>query len=912
MPKGDRRVRPLGGLAPVWRKAPFVLLRYPGLFVALAVGALLLSLAAVSYPLFISATAGDLVEAEIQETLVTRWGAGVTYRADQAPLQLEAPDGRGGTAPAHEMRDALFRREMSGNAYLGETVATVLGDNVSVSAAEGSGQFRIGKLFAGQDVLRHVRVIEGRDGDGVWLPDLIADALRLGPGDPIELSDGGVSIETTVDGVYEALYSRPQGGYWLKWYDDIYTDCADCSPPPQFVLVDHDQFHGFSRELGVDRASFVWTAPLARGLRMTLDEARELEGFVEEFRARISEPGTLMGRVFDCCQVFALFRRVGSQLFSFVGNVVDAVEERLAAVEAPGLVLRVAGIVVSLAVLAAAGIFAHSARKIEAGLLFARGVGASSVGLKAGVEAIIPALLGGIAGFGLALLLVRTVGPGGPLSASSVGSAVRGGGLAVGGALVAIGGVSAAAFVMEHHRARLGFLARVPWEVVLLAVAFFCYRQFGSDGALVSEPGLEIRRPSPFLLLFPIAFIGGFAAVAARMLRLGFRRLGESGRRLPHSAYLGVHRLAAAPGLILALVAAVGMSVGTFVQARMLERSLEATVEAKAGVFVGSDVQAWVTPDISVPEDFPLPVTKVVRLAHAGQADPIGSFDLLAIDPGTLPRAAFWRNEFSDRSLEDIVAAVATQGRGSLPVVLAGAEGPGPTSLDIGERRLPVRVALRTEAFPGMLAGRPLVVADTEAIARAFADSAGPLDGSNARTELWVRGDPRLAVQALFGLEEEPFGVVTADRVEDIPYIAAVVDTFVVLNALGLGTGVLVVASLLMYLEARQRSQAVAHGLSLRMGMTPGGHRRSLALELGSMLLVSFLAAVVLAVAAVLLMVPHLDPLPRIPPTLLLDAPAASIAAAFAVLIAAAWLGAWVAERRARAIPLGEVMRVAE
>jgi hypothetical protein len=381
---------------------------------------------------------------------------------------------------------------------------------------------------------------------------------------------------------------------------------------------------------------------------------------------------------------------------------------------------------------------------------------------------------------------------------------------------------------------------------------------------------------------------------------------------VPHSAYLAVHRLAAAPGLILALVAAAGMSVGTFVQARMLERSLESTVEAKAGVFVGSDVQAWVPPDTTVPPDFPLPVTKVTRLAHAGQARPGGSFDLLAIDPATLPRAAFWREAFSDRSLDDLVEAVATPDDASLPIVLAGAEGPGPTSLDIHERSLPVRVVARTEAFPGMLAGRPLVVADAEAVAGAFAGSTGPLDASNARTELWVRGDPRRAVEALFSLEEEPFGVVTAERVEDIPYIAAVVDTFVVLNALGLGTGVLVIAAMLMYLEARQRSQAVAHGLSLRMGMTSGGHRRSLALELGSMLLVSFVAAVALAVTAVLLMVPHLDPLPRIPPDLLLVAPAASIAAAFVVMAAASWLGAWVAERRAGAVPLGEVMRVAE
>jgi putative ABC transport system permease protein len=115
-----------------------------------------------------------------------------------------------------------------------------------------------------------------------------------------------------------------------------------------------------------------------------------------------------------------------------------------------------------------------------------------------------------------------------------------------------------------------------------------------------------------------------------------------------------------------------------------------------------------------------------------------------------------------------------------------------------------------------------------------------------------------------------------------------------------------------MYLQARQRSQAVAQGLSMRMGMSRRAHRRSLSIELGSTLLVTFVLAVVLAIVAVVLMVPHLDPLARIPPALLLEVPLVSILGALVALVAAVWLGAWAAERRAGAIPLGEVMRVAD
>ena len=43
-----------------------------------------------------------------------------------------------------------------------------------------------------------------------------------------------------------------------------------------------------------------------------------------------------------------------------------------------------------------------------------------------------------------------------------------------------------------------------------------------------------------------------------------------------------------------------------------------------------------------------------------------------------------------------------------------------------------------------------------------------------------------------------------------------------------------------MYLEARQRSREVSYALARRMGLARRAHRRSIALELGAILLVSF------------------------------------------------------------------------
>jgi predicted lysophospholipase L1 biosynthesis ABC-type transport system permease subunit len=115
-----------------------------------------------------------------------------------------------------------------------------------------------------------------------------------------------------------------------------------------------------------------------------------------------------------------------------------------------------------------------------------------------------------------------------------------------------------------------------------------------------------------------------------------------------------------------------------------------------------------------------------------------------------------------------------------------------------------------------------------------------------------------------------------------------------------------------MYLQARQRSQVLSYALSLRMGMTHAHHRRSLVVELGTMLCYAYSLGLILAIGAALIMVPRLDPLPTIPPSPLFVWPRLIFAAAFAVVMAIAWVGGWFTNRRAHVDDLGRVMRLAE
>jgi predicted lysophospholipase L1 biosynthesis ABC-type transport system permease subunit len=142
--------------------------------------------------------------------------------------------------------------------------------------------------------------------------------------------------------------------------------------------------------------------------------------------------------------------------------------------------------------------------------------------------------------------------------------------------------------------------------------------------------------------------------------------------------------------------------------------------------------------------------------------------------------------------------------------------------------------------------------------------------------------------------------------------VAAAIDTVLVVNILGTVAALLTCVAMLMYLQARQRSQVVSYALSVRMGMRDGQNRRALALELGVMLGLAFAMGVTLAIVAAYLTVPRLDPITSIPPSPFLVIPVTLMVGAAVVLAAAVWVGAAITNRRARTVDLGEVMRVAE
>jgi putative ABC transport system permease protein len=908
---------------PMWSKAPWALVRYPGLALAVCLGTLLLAVVAMAYPLFVSASGGNLVSAAVNQDTMTRWGAGISFSYEKLSFDRRPPIRAGNiffpappdldSAPQHERIDDLFRQTFADNVLFDETSSSALGAPVGITHLDGSDRDILARLFTGSDSLAHVEILSGSEGPGVWLPDIIAGPLHVQPGDSIVIRHGGRNVEQTVDGIYRGLYSQVQTGYWRVWNDDIHRGfCPDplgCSPLPQFVLVDAGRFEPLSRSLGIEEATFSWQAPLAR-THLTLADAQEVAELSRRFVADISRGDH--ARFFECCgEKFRPLR--STSVTSNMPSVVRDADRRLALLEGPGRVVQSAGLVVALIVIGAAGLFGAAARRSEMELLFARGSRPIGVAARSSLEATPPSVAGGVLGIGLAYLLVRLAGPPGPIEAEALRASLALTAAAIVGSIVLIGAVATARYLYrsESHRAWMRVLGVIPWEAGLLLLAYLAWRGLRGGGALVEDPALGIQRPSLLITAFPLILLAAAGVVGARLFAASARWIrGRSGGFRP-SAYLAVHRLAGGGRLALALVAGSALALGVLVQSQTLVRSLETTVHAKARVYVGSDVQLRVDYHSQSPDVLDFPLTRVVRYPAAGVLSSGGSFDLLAVDHATFAAAAYWNDAFSRAPLAEIAQRLGASSGSSIPVVLAGRTPSAVTSIELAQVVVPVRQVAAASAFPGMTSLRPLVVVDEQALLGVFAGLPNPLNSTSASTEFWLRGEEGSIQRAVASSGYLPDLVLTASEVEDIPYVTALVDTFAVLNAIGLAAALLVIAGMLMYLQARERSQIVSYGLSLRMGMTHGAHRRALAYELGAMLGASYLVGAFLAITASLLIVPMLDPLGAIPPSPLFVTPSRTIGAAVTLVGIAALTDAWVANRRVRSIDLGEAMRVA-
>jgi hypothetical protein len=898
---------------PLWRKAPGSLLKHPSLFAALSLGAFLVVVSSAAYPLFLSASGSALVDSEIDNPTVTRYGAGVTYTVTNVRFAEESPDGQG---LLMDRRVQLFAAAMGASAEVGPVVEQVMGYGVDVTGPGGripsSGPVN-GVLFFGTQALDHVDIVEGADGPGVWLPDYVAAPLKAGPGDIVELRSGRSVVPVTVDGVYRALYAQPRSGYWRTWSEQIYP-CPLCGPPPQPILVDRAQLIASASRLGTPRARFTMTAPVRTDPPLTLDEARELADFAQRFDERLASGRTQLREIFPCCGrlYFGTRHSTLTDLLGAMSGVVHVVDQRIAAVQGPLQVLLLAGLLISFGVVAAAGVFSFTSRRVDAGVLAVRGWGPGRIGVKAALESALPCTIGAAVGFLFATETIAWLGPDGPVEPSARLSALVGSLVATLGVIALVAVVSAFSFA-RHHEPREGVARSVlffPWEVLALAGAFVMAGRLRARGGVL---GTAIERPAAAVFLFPLLLALGVAILAARLLAdsLSRRRRGDPQR--VSARYLVIRRLASSSRLAMLFLVAASLALAVFAASQAMVSSLRTTVEAKAEVFVGSDVELQIGPDTVVPPNLGFPATIATRSRQAGRLPNTDlQFDLLAIDPTTFEGAAYWNAAFSDRSVSDLMDLLQDRSGDRVPVVMANGPGFAPTALEIQQQIIPIEVVAEVSSVPGTSSDRPVFVVADERLHEAFAGRPDPLHVVQATREMWIRGPSGEVVTAASDAGVESYLTITATQFSDIPFIEAAIDTFLVLDVLGVVALLLVLVVAIVYLQARQRSRIVSTALSARMGLRSGTMRRSLVLELSILLFAGLAVGATTGLIGAAIVTPYLDPLPTIPPDPISVVPWIAVAIAAIGLGVAAFAGGGLASRAGRDVRLGEVLRVAE
>jgi putative ABC transport system permease protein len=891
---GRARLAALGS-AP-WLKAPILLFRFPGLLLAMASAVLILAVATAAGPLFLSSAGNATLHRSLRE--MCSWDAGLAMRIP-APLTGESFY-FGLLGPPMETRTAVealvqvdgqVRRSFRSIESTRPVQWSIVGSSLTVTKPGTELQFGSIRLLTQDGWRSHIHQLSSAGGDGIWLPDNVASQLKVRAGERVAFRGPDRTVKVRVAGTYTNLSQSPRTPFWCGQESLIYPYSAFASrPPPPLVLSDRSTFLNLGRRLGERGSIVTWNVPI-REEGLTVGEAHEA---VAATQAKVDE----------------LFRRgFGSKIefgLPFIADLASATEDSMrGTVETVSL----AGRLVALIVIGAAGIYWVNRRRVEVGLLTARGSSPSSLGAKVLLEVLLVAAAAGLAGWFVALWLVRRFGPTSLLEPGAPTSALRAVLWTVAAALVILAVITAFAVRKEGEttgpRSRRA-LSRAPWEVpVLILAAASLYEIFSRRPPHVTDVRVPVK-PDVLILLFPILFIAGMAGLATRVLHRLLPRLRSAGHGWAPAFYLSSRRLSSAPQAALTLLTVAALAIGILAYAGALSASQAASARAKAQVFVGSDVSVNLAISNPLPKRLPFPTTRITRVTNGelmGLSHGSNGVDLLGIEPASFPAVAYWDRSFSTSSLAGLIQNLRSAPSQPLPAISVGGSIRRLGTIQAGAKTVPYRVIGVARDFAGLHADRPMLVTTRHALRQR------DLGGIE---QLWAKGDPGSILTTLRSTGSIIEGSeALAEETQELPQFTSLRWGLGFLQALGIVTGLIALGGIVLYLESRQRSREVSYALARRMGLSRGEHRRSIGLELAAMLGVGVVMGVGLAWLAARIVYGRLDPMPLLPPSPLFRSPYLLLGVTASCALLASWIGAWRVHRTAERANVAEVMRVA-
>ncbi len=899
----------------------------------MTVSGFLVALAAASAPLVATASASVALKNQLVQLSPLATGLDISAPFDVIELGAGLPKG---SDSADRMDTAANRwaataRQVATGLHLDPPVFTE--ESGALGVLNGVGDQQV-VLMARTAAVGHVHVISRVGGAGVWVSDLTANAIGVRAGGILrvgfsEQDSAPRTVSLRVKGIYEALDSSAPGPYWANFLPQILPHGVDPPPPVRFVFLGRDalfrvvaslstvrtfRFQGRTQRLAVapDLSASAEMAVAQKGL--TLPKARSLSGqfAILPRTLRASHLERRLG-----CTVAALRRGPGGSgllcsISSSLSSAVAIADENAKEISPVVSLLSGAGVLVALGVAGAAGVFLVRRRAAEVSLLFARGERVAAFAARTAVELVVPFVAGAAAGLGFALAVTGLFAPSGSFDSGTLAAAAGRGGIAAAAGLLLAVSVASTAFVRQFDTGtrRARWVARVPWELPVLAVALWLLLEITTGHGVAASGAAGARHPTLAVFALPLLLVAATAGVLARLVRVGLRRIGDRGASFPPALFLALRRSAAATGILTALLLVSAVAFGAYFYAESLSASLTRSVTEKSYAAYGGDAQALVAAPTPVPRGFPYPVTEITegnQVATLG--GPTGpQADVFEIDPA-LGSVIRWFPDWGPDP-RPLLARLRSSA-GPLPVIVAGAAPAGLGAVSFAGQRLPVRVIAREKVFPGMSAGVPLVIADRSSLERAArrAQIFDPL--GVPLVYAWARGPADAASAALVARPFQGFYATTVKTFTADPEVQLATRTFRYMRLIAIAAGVLVIVGLLLYLQARQRSQAVSSALAARMGLGRRTEVLSLTVELVLIALVAAIVGGVVALAAASPIISHIDPLPANPPAPALAIPVAAILLAGATLMVLAVALAIATSWSARRTDMSEALRVA-
>ena len=751
------------------------------------------------------------------------------------------------------------------------------------------------RLFYGDGALRNVTPLSRVDGNGLMLSSAGATILSAGPGDTITFAGTPVKVV----GVYQNLYDEPLRPYWCSYTDLGLVPCETCgtAPPPLGIFTDASSFERLYRQLAASgdttaALTYQWISPVDTR-HLTLSRAH---GVLHAQQATYDRLGLDQSN-----QVIAAFNQ--SQL----PKMTDQATRIRDGLHGPVVPIALGGALLALLLVGAAGSYWADRRAREVRLLSSRGVGPGGLALKAALELTLPAVVGTVLGWLLARVLVATLGPSPDLDPSAPRDAALTAlaGLVAGVLLLsAVAGIRARNATERPVGARRSWAAVVPWELLLLVGAGLCFLRLRGRDAVTLDHG--VAQVNLLLVAAPLLFLLGGAVLVVRLFTGLLRPLRRHSRRWPVPIYLAVSRITSAPVVSVTLLAALAMPVAMVVYSAGITQTSQYTVDAKTRVFIGANSSVISVDQARRSAELDRIATVVDRYENARLGDSTGTeVTVLAIDPDTLPRFAFWDDRFADRPLTDLMSLLARPGQnGRTPALLVGATpDTDATQVRVGDSTVPLRIVDTPRVFPGIHSHDPMVV-----VSAASLGDRGT--GASRFTEFWSSGEPADLQRVLTPLGIRVFVVHTQAQVQDVANFLAVTWSFGYLEALAALVGLIAVGGLLLYLETRARSRAASYAMGQRMGLTRGGHLWSMLAETGMVLGAALVVGTGLAWTAVLLVYGRLNIDESRPPGPLLTVPVAALVGTALAAAVVAVAAAAHAHRSARRTDVAEVLRL--